>query len=204
VRARPVLLWRMRFPRTAAVLVAACLALVPAPAQAGRETVQDTTASDVPHQDIDMTSLTVTYNSKGAVAKLRFKDLRKAKRLRLFVQFYNQPNDDQFSPRHGNFLELRINDKGKIKRVNWVFGPDDAFDGYHAEKCRGVKIKPDFDKDVITYKLPNRCTNFLDGRGYIVSYASTRRFKPSHWDDGDPAATTGDWFDTTPGLVVEQ
>jgi hypothetical protein len=194
----------MRFSRTAALVLAASLALVPAPANAGRETVKDTTEFDVPHRDIDIKSLTVAYNSKGAAAKLRFKDLRQQRRLRLFVQFYNQPNDDQFSPRYGNFLELRITDKGKIKRVNWVFGPDDAFDGYHAEKCRGIKIRPNFDKDVITYKLPNRCSRFLDGRGYITSYASTRKFKARHWDAGDPAATTGDWFDTTPGLVVER
>lgn len=194
----------MRMSRSAACVIAASLALVPAPAHAGRETVQDTSEFDVVHKDIDTTSLTVTYNSRGATAKLRFKDLRKQKRLRLFVQFYNQPNDDQFSPRYGNFLKLRINEKGKIRKVNWVFGPDDEFDGYHAEKCRGVKIKPDFDKDVIKYKLPNRCSRFLDGRGYLTSYASTRKFKAAHWDDGDPAATTGDWFDTTPGLRVEQ
>lgn len=187
-----------------AVLVAASLALVPAPAHAGRETVQDTTEFDVPHEDIDVKSLTVTYNSKGAVAKLRFKDLRKKKRLRLFVQFYNQANDDPFSPRYGNFLELRINEKGKIKRVNWEFGPEDAIDGYHPVKCRGIRIKPDFDKDVITYKLPKRCAHFRDDRGYITSYASTRKFRSAHWDDGDPAATTGDWFDTTPGPVIEQ
>jgi hypothetical protein len=194
----------MRISRTAAFLLAASLALVPAPAHAGRETVQDTTEFDVPHKDIDMKSLTVTYNSKGAVAKLRFKDLRKQKRLRLFVQFYNQPNDDQFSPRYGNFLELRINEKGKIRRVNWEFGPEDTIDGYHRVKCRGIKITPDFDKNVITYKLPKRCAHFLADRGYITSYASTRKFKARHWDDGDPAATTGDWFDTTPGLVIEQ
>lgn len=194
----------MRTPRLAAAIVAAALVLLPVRADAGRETVKDTTEFDVPHPDIDMKSLTVTYNSKGAVAKLRFKDLRKQKRLRLFVQFYNQPNDDQFSPRYGNFLELRINEKGKVKRVNWGFGPDDEFEGYHAEKCRGIKIKPDFDKDVITYKLPTRCAHFLDDRGYITSYASTRKFKARHWDEGSPADTTGDWFDTTPGLVVER
>ena len=194
----------MRFPRTAALVLAASLAVVPTPAQAGRETVQDTSDYDVPHRTIDMKSLTVSYTGKGVVAKLRFKDLRKQKRLRLFVQFYNQPDDDQFSPRYGNFLELRLTPRRKIKRVNWVFGPDDAFDGYHAERCQGIKIKPNFDKDVITYRLPNKCVRFLGNRGYITSYASTRRFTASHWDDGDPAATTGDWFDTTPGLVIEQ
>ena len=194
----------MRLPRTAALLVAASLALVPAAAHADRETVQDTTQFDVPHEDIDMKYLTVTYNSKGVVAKLRFKDLRKKKRLRLLVQFYNQPNDDPFSPRHGNFLELRINEKGKIKKVNWEFGPEDAIAGYHPVKCRGIKMKPDFDKDVITYKLPKRCAHFLPDRGYITSYASTRKFKAQHWDEGSPADTTGDWFDTTPGLVIRQ
>ena len=127
--------------------------LVPASAAADTETIQDTTAFDVPHRDIDMKSLTVTYNSKGAVAKLRFKELRKQKRLRLFVQFFNRPNDDIFAPTYGNFLELRINEKRKIRRVNWVIDPDDEFDGYHAEKCRGIKVKVDFDKDLITYKL---------------------------------------------------
>jgi hypothetical protein len=150
-----------------------------------------------------MKSLTVTYNSKGASAKLRFKDLRKQKRLRLFVQFFNKPSDDPFAPVHGNFLEFRINEKGKIRKVNWVIDPDDAFDGYHAEKCRGIKMKADFDKDVITYKLPNRCSRFLDGRGYISSYASTRKFTKAHWDEGSPADTTGDWFDTTYDVRVE-
>ena len=72
---------------------------------------------------------------------LRFKDLQKKKRLRLFVQFFNKPNEDPFSPTYGNFLELRINEKRKIRRINWVFGPDDEFEGYHAEKCRGIKMK---------------------------------------------------------------
>ena len=197
----------MRISRSAAlVAIAVTVSLVASavPAHAGKETIKDSSAFDVPHRDIDMKSLTVTYNSRGAVAKLRFKDLRKTKRLRLLVQFYNQPNDDQFSPRYGNFLELRINEKGKVKRVNWEFGPEDAIDGYHRVKCRGIKIKPDFAKDVITYKLPKRCAHFLDDRGYITSYASTRKFKPTHWDEGSPALTTGDWFDTTPGLVIEQ
>ena len=186
------------------VAVTITLLLTAAPAQAGRETLHDDSAYDVPHRDIDMKSLTVTYNSKGASAKLRFKDLRKRKRLRLLVQFFNKPYDDLLAPVYGNFLELRINAKGKIRKLNWVIDPDDAYDGYHAEKCRGIKIKPDFDKDVITYKLPNRCSRFLDGRGYITSYASTRKFTKAHWDEGSPAATTGDWFDTTYDLRVER
>lgn len=196
----------MRISRSALLvgfLVSVSLVLPAAPAQAGRETIQDDAAYDVPHRDIDIESLTATYNNKGASAKLRFKDLRKQKRLRLFVAFFNKPSDDPFAPVYGNFLELRINEKGKVKRVNWVVDPDDAFEGYHAEKCRGIKMKPDFDKDLITYKLPNRCSRFLDGRGYISSYASTRKFKAKHWDDGDPALTTGDWFDTTYDLRVE-
>ncbi len=194
----------MRTSRLAAFVLAASVVLVPAPAHADRETVTDTTEFDVPHRDIDMKSLTVTYNSKGVVAKLRFKDLRKQKRLRLLVQFYNQPTDDQFAPRYGNFLELRIKESGRLKRVNWEFGPEDAIDGYHPVKCRGIKIKPDFARNVITYKLPKRCAHFLDDRGYITSYASTRKFKAKHWDEGSPAETTGDWFDTTPGLVIHQ
>lgn len=196
----------MRISRSAPLvgfLLTVSLVLPVAPAQAGTETLQDDAAFDVPHRDIDISSLTVRYNSKGAMAKLRFKDLRKQKRLRLFVALFNKPSDDPFAPVHGNFLELRINEKGKIKRVNWVIDPNDEFDGYHAEKCRGIKMKPDFDKDVITYKLPNRCARFLDGRGYISSYASTRKFKAQHWDEGSPADTTGDWFDTTYDLRVE-
>jgi len=196
----------MRMSRSARLVgFVATLSLVlpAAPAQAGRETLQDDAAYDVPHRDIDMKSLTVTYNSLGASAKLRFKDLRKQKRLRLFVAFFNKPSDDPFAPVHGNFLELRINENGKLKRVNWVIDPDDAFEGYHAEKCRGIKIKPDFDKDLITYKLPNRCARFLGDRGYISSYGSTRKFKAAHWDEGSPADTTGDWFDTTYDLRVE-
>jgi hypothetical protein len=197
----------MRTSRTAALVglaVVLSLLLPATPAHAGKETIRDDSAYDVPHRDIDIKSMTVTYNGKGAFAKLRFKDLSKRKRLRLFVQFYNKPSEDPFAPVHGNFLELRINEKGKLKRVNWVIDPDDAYDGYHAEKCRGIKIKPDFDKDLITYKLPNRCSRFLDGRGYITSYASTRKFTKAHWDEGSPAATTGDWFDTTYDLRVER
>jgi hypothetical protein len=195
----------MRMSRSALLVGVLFVSLVlpGAPARAGTETLQDNAAYDVPHRDIDIRSLTVRYNSLGAMAKLRFKDLRKKKRLRFFVALFNKPSDDPFAPVHGNFLELRINEKGKVKRVNWVIDPDDEFEGYHAEKCRGIKMKADFDKDLITYKLPNRCARFLDGRGYISSYASTRKFKARHWDDGDPALTTGDWFDTTYDLRVE-
>lgn len=194
----------MRTARFVALILTASLVLAPGPAHADRETVQDTTAYDVAHADIDMKSLTVTYNSKGVVAKLRFHDLRRTKRLRLLVQFYNTAYDDPYAPRYGNFLELRMKENGRLKRVNWEFGPDDAYDDYHPVKCRRMKIKPDFDKDVITYKLPKRCANFVWERGYITSYASTRKFKVKHWDDGSPSLTTGDWFDTTPGLVIKR
>jgi hypothetical protein len=194
----------MRTPRIAALLVSAAL-VAASPAVAGTVTIQDDLQSgDVPHRDINIKSLTVTYNAKGSSATLRLKDLRKVKRLRLFVGFLNYPTDDFDAPTYGNFLELRINEKKKLKRVNWVIDPDDEFEGYHAEKCRGIKIKPDFAKDLITYTLPKKCARYLSGRGYIYGYASTRKFKATHWDDGSPADSTGDWFGTTYDIRVER
>ena len=192
----------MRTSRIAALL--ASVALVAAsPAVAGTVTIQDDLQSgDEPHRDINIKSLTVTYNAKGASATLRLHDLRKTKRLRLFVGFSNYLTSDPLSPIYGNLLELRINEKKKLKRVNWLQDPD--LDDYTPQKCKGVRIKPDFAKNRITYRLPNRCVHFLKDKGYIYGYASTRKFKAKHWDDGSPADSTGDWFATTYDIRVEK
>ena len=63
-------------------------------------------------------------------------------------------------------------------------------------------VKADYAKDRITYKVPNRCAGFDLARGYVDTYASARKYKPAHWDEGSPASSTGDWFDTTYDLVV--
>jgi hypothetical protein len=193
----------MRTSRTAALLVS--LAMVSAsPAVAGTVTIQDDLQSgDVPHRDINIKSLTVTYNAKGSSATLRLKDFRKVKRLRLFVGLLNYSSDDPDAPAFGNLLELRINEKGKLKRVNWVID-NEKYDDYQAQKCQGITIKPDFGKDLITYTLPKKCAHYLKGRGYIYGYASTRKFKAKHWDDGSPANSTGDWFGTTYDIRVER
>ena len=39
-------------------------------------------------------------------------------------------------------------------------------------------------------------------RGYVDTWASARKFAKASWDEGSPALTTGDWFDTTYDLVV--
>ena len=197
----------MRTPRIVALVAAAAL-VAASPAVAGTKTIQDEGAQgtiatgDVPHPDINIKSLTVTYNAKGASAILRLHDLRKTKRLRLFVGFSNYLTSDPLSPIYGNLLELRINEKKKLKRVNWLQDPD--LDDYTPQKCKGVRIKPDFAKNRITYRLPNRCVHFLKDKGYIYGYASTRKFKAKHWDDGSPADSTGDWFATTYDIRVEK
>jgi len=199
----------MRTPRIAALLVCAALVASSSPAVAGTVTIQDEgsqgtiATGDVPHRDINIKSLRVTYNAKGASATLRLEDFRKTKRLRLFVGFLNYPTDDFDAPAHGNLLELRINQNKKLKRVNWVIDTE-LYDDYSAQKCRGIKIKPDFAKDLITYTLPKKCARYLKGRGYIYGYASTRKFTAKHWDDGSPANSTGDWFGTTYDIRVER
>ena len=183
------------------VLLTASLALAPLPAGAETESLVDNSDFDVPTRDIDITELTVTYNGGGARAKLRFKDLRKAKRIRIFVSFQNQEVHDTFYPYYGNFIEFRINEKKKQRVINWVVNP--ALDDYTKEKCNGVKVKVDYDKDLLVYKLAGRCARYLSNVGYIDSYASARKYTPSHWDDGSPADSTGDWFDTTYGLHID-
>ena len=111
------------------------------------------------------------------------------KRLRIFVSFQNQEVHDTFYPYYGNFIEFRINEKKKQRVVNWAVNP--ALDDYTRQKCRGVKVKADYDKDLLVYKLPGRCAGYLQNVGYIDSYASARKFKPSHWDDGSPADYDG-------------
>ena len=193
----------MRISRSAllpGVLLAASLVLAPLPAGADTESLVDNSDFDVPTKAIDIKELVVTYNGGGARAKLRFKDLEKTKRIRIFVSFQNQEVHDTFYPYYGNFIEFRINEKKKQRVINWVVNP--ALDDYTAHKCSGVKVKADYDKDVLVYKLPGHCAGYLQNVGYIDSYASARKYRPSHWDQGSPANSTGDWFDTTYGLHI--
>ena len=52
------------------------------PSYAGTNAIVDNSDYDVPHRDIDMHKLKVTYDAKGVRATLSMKDLRKRKRLR--------------------------------------------------------------------------------------------------------------------------
>jgi hypothetical protein len=165
------------------------------PSYAGTNAIVDNGDYDVPHRDIDMHKLKVTYDAKGVRATLSMKDLRKRKRLRIFVAFTTRPSDDPFAPVYGNFVEFRLNAKGKKRVVNWVINP--ALTDYTPEKCAGVKVKPNYDRDKLKYKVPNRCIRFDLNRGYVDSYASARKYTPGHYDEGSPANSTGDWFDTT-------
>ncbi len=193
----------MRTPRAAALLIAALVAaLVPAPAGAGTDSLVDNGDFDVATRDIDVARLTVTYDGRGARATLRMKDLRKQKRLRILVSFQNQEVHDTFYPYYGNFIEFRINAKRKQRVVNWVVNP--TFDDYTPQRCRGIKVKADYDKDKLVYRLPNRCARYLTTVGYIDSYASARKYTRGHWDEGSPANSTGDWFDTTYGLHIDR
>ena len=82
-----------------------------------------------------MKSLTVTYNSEGAVGEAALQGPAQAEAAP-DVRRLLQPAETTTRSRrcYGNFLELRINEKRRIKRVNWVVEPDDAFDGYHARR----------------------------------------------------------------------
>ena len=41
-------------------------------------------------------------------------------------------------------------------------------------------------------------------RGYVDTWASARKCRPAHCDEGSPANSTGDRFDATYNLVVQR
>lgn len=195
-----------RIPAVLAGLLLGSLLAVPlasTPAYAGTRTLHDNSDYDVPTRDIDMAKLKVTYDGKGVRATITMKDLRKKKRLRIFVGMVTRVDDtDPNSPEFGNFVEFRLNEHRKQKVVDWVTTP--ATTGYVIEKCSGVKVKANYKKDTLKYKLPNRCARFDLARGYVDTWASARKYTPGSWDEGSPANSTGDWFDTTYDLVVQR
>ena len=192
----------MGIPRPVLPLLAtalgAALVLVPTHAVADTRTIHDTTAFDNTTHVIDVKKLKVTYDGNGARAKLYFKDLKRQKRMRLFVAFTTEPDDSGTAPIYGNFLELRIDEKLHQKARNWVIHP--SYGDYVSQKCSGIKVHANYEKDVVRYKLPNRCIRFDPARGHVDSYASTRKYRSADWDKGSPANSTGTWFDTTPGV----
>jgi hypothetical protein len=187
----------------AGVLLASLLAvpLTSSPAHAGTRVQIDNDDFDVLHRDIDMHKLKVTYDGTGIRATITMKNLRKKKRLRIFVGMVTRVNDDDpLSPEFGHLIEFRLNEHRRQKVVNWIANP--ANTDYVVEKCRGVKVKANYKRDTLKYSLPNRCVRFDLARGYVDTWGSARKYSRASWDEGSPAATTGDWFDTTYDLVV--
>jgi hypothetical protein len=179
------------------------LPLTSAPAQAGTRSQQDNDDYDVLHRDIDIAKLKVTYDGNGVWSTIKMKDLRKKKRLRIFVGMVTRVDDsDPNSPEFGNFVEFRLTERARKRAVNWVTLPTTS--GYVVEKCSGVKVKANFKTDKITYKMPNRCARWDLIRGYVDTWASARKYTPGSWDEGSPALSTGNWFDTTYDLVVQR
>ena len=194
--------------RTVARVVAAPLLgsllvvpLSPAPAYAGTGAIRDNDDYDVLTRDVDMTKLKVTYDGKGVRATITMKDLRKTKRLRIFVGMVTRADDnDPLSPEFGNFVEFRLTKRHREKVVGWVSAL--ANDDYVIEKCKGIKVRANYKKDTLKYTVPNRCARFDLSRGYVDTWASARKYTRASWDEGSPANSTGDWFDTTYDLVV--
>ena len=194
--------------RTVARVVAAPLLgsllvvpLSPAPAYAGTGAIRDNDDYDVLTRDVDMTKLKVTYDGKGVRATITMKDLRKTKRLRIFVGMVTRADDnDPLSPEFGSFVEFRLTKRHREKVVGWVSAL--ANDDYVIEKCKGIKVRANYKKDTLKYTVPNRCARFDLSRGYVDTWASARKYTRASWDEGSPANSTGDWFDTTYDVVV--
>ena len=175
--------------------------LLPAPAYAGTGTIRDNDDYDVLTRDVDMTKLKVTYDGKGVRATITMKDLRRTKRLRVFVGMVTRADDnDPLSPEFGNFVEFRLTKRHHEKVVGWVSAL--ANDDYVIEKCQGIKVRANYKRDTLKYAVPNRCARFDLSRGYVDTWASARKYTRASWDEGSPANSTGDWFDTTYDLVV--
>jgi hypothetical protein len=187
----------------AGVLLGSLLAvpLTSAPAHAGTRVLHDNDDYDVLHRDIDMDKLKVVYDGKGVHATITMKNLKQKKRLRIFVGMVTRVSDDDpTSPEFGHLIEFRLNKRGREKVVNWVANP--GVSGYVVDGCKGVKVKADYKKDTLKYKLPNRCVRFDLARGYVDTWASARKYDRASYDEGSPANSTGDFFDTTYDLVV--
>jgi hypothetical protein len=193
-----------RIPAVVAGVLLGSLLAVPltsSPSYAGTGVQVDNDDYDVLHRDIDMDKLKVTYDGKGVRATITMKNLKKKSRLRIFVGMVTRVSDDDpNSPEFGHLIEFRLNERRRQKVVNWVVLPNSS--GYAVEKCAGVKVKANYKRDTLKYKLPNRCVRFDLARGYVDTWGSARKFSRSSWDEGSPALTTGDWFDTTYDLVV--
>ena len=175
--------------------------LTSSPAHAGTRVQIDNDDFDVLHRDIDMDKLKVTYDGKGVRATITMKNLKKKSRLRIFVGMVTRVDDaDPNSPEFGHLVEFRLNKKRKQKVVNWVTLPTSS--GYFVDKCRGVKVKANYKRDTLKYKLPNRCVRFDLARGYVDTWGSARKYSRASCDEGSPANSTGDFFDTTYDLVV--
>ena len=79
---------------------------------------------DVLHRDIDMDKLKVTYDGKGVHATITMKNLKKKKRLRIFVGMVTRcRRRDPISPEFGHLIEFRLNERRRQKVVNWVVEP---------------------------------------------------------------------------------
>ena len=129
------------------------------------------------------------------------KNLRKKKRLRIFVGMVTRVSDDDpASPEFGHLIEFRLNKRARQKVVNWVALPGNS--DYVVEKCKGVKVKANYERDTLKYSLPNRCVRFDLARGYVDTWGSARKYARASYDEGSPANSTGDFFDTTYDLVV--
>jgi hypothetical protein len=187
----------------AGVLLGSLLAvpLTSSPAHAGTQVQTDNDDFDVLHRDIDIDKLKVTYDGKGVRATITMKDLKKKKRLRIFVGMVTRADDnDPLSPEFGNFVEFRLNEHRKQKVVGWVAALTNS--DYVVEKCKGIRVKANYDRDTLKYTLPARCARFDLNRRYVDTWASARKFTAASWNEGSPALTTGDWYDTTYDLVV--
>jgi hypothetical protein len=196
-----------RFPAlVAGVLLGSLVAvlggpLTSAPAYAGTRVLQDNDDYDVLHRDIDMDKLKVVYDGKGVHATITMKNLKKKKRLRIFVGMVTRVSDDDpNSPEFGHLIEFRLNKRARQKVVNWVANPSNP--DYVVDKCKGVKVKANYKRDTLKYTLPNRCVRFDLARGYVDTWGSARKYGRASYDEGSPANSTGDFFDTTYDLVV--
>ena len=188
----------------AGVLLGSLLAvpLTSSPAYAGTRVQFDNDDFDVLHRDIDMDKLKVTYDGKGVRATITMKDLEEeepAPDLR--------GDGDPGVRRRPELAGVRPPRRVPAQRAPQAEGRElgrrlPTSNGYVVEKCAGVKVKANYKRDTLKYKLPNRCARFDLARGYVDTWASARKFSRASWDEGSPAATTGDWFDTTYDLVV--
>lgn len=186
------------------VLLLMLLPLLALTTPAGADTrtlVDDNQLDPEIHSNIDIDKVTVTYKRASVRAVVRFFDLEKVRRLRFFIEFatYQDPSDS-FSPKYGQFVEMRLAPSGKKSVVNWLIDPE--LDSYTKRQCKGVTATPDYRRDTITYVVQRRCMHFIKSQGLVRAYVSARKYNAAHWHGGDPALSTGDKFDTTYDVVT--